>query len=75
MKSGRKQSYCISCLRAIGHGALIIAMMSAVLAGFLYGILAECDLRELKYSDGWYKWQHERALAEHYAERQSGGAQ
>ena len=44
-------------------------LVAVFVAGLFYGILAECDLREFRFSDGWWAWQHDRALAEHYAER------
>lgn len=56
-------------LQAIGHIAIITAVMCVAVAGFFYAILGEVDLRELRASDGWYTWQHEKALAQRYADR------
>ena len=50
--------------------AFCLLLIALITFGFFYGILAEQDLRELKYSEGWWRWQHERALAEHKAGRE-----
>ena len=56
--------------RNIGFAALVLLLVALMVGGIFYGILAEQNLRDLKYSDGWWKWQHERALAEHYAAKE-----
>lgn len=50
-------------------GLLMIACVAVITLGFFYGILAEQDLRDLKKTAGYRTWLHERALAEHYADR------
>lgn len=50
----------------------VVGCVAVIVGGIFYGILAECDLREFRFSDGWYRWQHDRALAEYYAEQENG---
>lgn len=56
-------------LKSAVYAAIVVAQVALIVACIFYGILAECDLREFRQSDRWWAWQHERALAEHYAER------
>lgn len=57
-----------SWLKSVAWAAVAILQAALVWAAIFSAILAEQDIREFKYSDGWWKWQHERALAEFHAE-------
>ena len=49
---------------------LAIMLFGIMVLMLMYGMIAEVELRELRYSDGWYKWQHERVIAERRADKE-----
>lgn len=45
-------------------------LVAIIVAGLLYAIIAEQEIRELKQTTGYRTWLHERALAEYYADKE-----
>jgi CDP-diacylglycerol pyrophosphatase len=60
----------MNAIKGLFWATIISLLLWVVIIITAHGIVSEVNLREYRYSDGWWKWQHERALNEYKTQKE-----